>query len=230
MSPTDEGFATRLELPSEVFASKDEEPIGLLNRSIEARGPRPDLDEDIIDVLEALEASEEEDILADDFVVVANQGASDQDGTCGSEDSCLTEEEFGSDNCSSYEESDDDFDRCTMGTNFSMSSSALFRNKELQLLDERFDKVMEEYDDSDIGSLEGDDGAREGTVDLEALDDFISADLRKSVNAAASLNPLNDGAAREYALIRDSAESDEEISVSESDKSDGWDCESILSM
>jgi protein LTV1 len=42
-------------------------------------------------------------------------------------------------------------------TNFSMTSSALFRNKHLTLLDEQFDKVLEDYDDENLGELDGDD-------------------------------------------------------------------------
>jgi len=38
-----------------------------------------------------------------------------------------------------------------------MTSSVLARTKELQMLDERFDRVLEDYDDEEIGELEQDD-------------------------------------------------------------------------
>jgi len=49
---------------------------------------------------------------------------------------------------------DDHFETKSHFTNYSMTSSILSRTKELQFLDERFDKVMEGYDDEEIGELE----------------------------------------------------------------------------
>ena len=48
----------------------------------------------------------------------------------------------------------DHFETKSRFTNYSMTSSILSRTKELQFLDERFDKVMEGYDDEEIGELE----------------------------------------------------------------------------
>ncbi|KAG0257731.1 hypothetical protein DFQ27_004958 [Actinomortierella ambigua] len=81
-----------------------------------------------------------------------------------------------------YGESDDDFedDRASKtskrrvggasASTFSMSSSAMFRNENLTLLDERFDKIEREYEDSD----EDEDEDDPDLVDQELRKDFDS--------------------------------------------------------
>uniref|UniRef100_A0A060TBX1 ARAD1D35354p n=1 Tax=Blastobotrys adeninivorans TaxID=409370 RepID=A0A060TBX1_BLAAD len=59
-------------------------------------------------------------------------------------------------------------------TGLSMSSSALFRNDGLSLLDDRFDKIEEEYEDTIPEEPEGDFNMAEERQDFEAaLDDFL---------------------------------------------------------
>ncbi|KAJ3092144.1 Protein ltv1 [Quaeritorhiza haematococci] len=48
-------------------------------------------------------------------------------------------------------------DRRTATTTYSMTSSAMFRNSQLTLLDDRFDRILEEYTDDEIGELDPED-------------------------------------------------------------------------
>merc|ERR1719493_12372 len=45
----------------------------------------------------------------------------------------------------------------TKFTNYSMSSSVIRRNNQLSLLDDKFDKFMDQYDDADEGALDGEE-------------------------------------------------------------------------
>lgn len=68
----------------------------------------------------------------------------------------------------------DEFDAQSRGTGFSMSSSAMHRNTQLRLLDDRFEKIEEEYADDDDESdyISGEE--REERADFDAiLDDFL---------------------------------------------------------
>ncbi|KAG0236823.1 hypothetical protein BGW42_002691 [Actinomortierella wolfii] len=85
-----------------------------------------------------------------------------------------------------YGVSDDDFedDRTSKtskrrvgsatASSFSMSSSSMFRNENLTLLDERFDKIEKEYEDSDEDEDEPDLVDQELRKDFDAImDDFL---------------------------------------------------------
>lgn len=50
-------------------------------------------------------------------------------------------------------------------TSFSMSSSSIFRNEKLTLLDDQFDRIMEEYSDGEIGELDPNDEEVQGRYD-----------------------------------------------------------------
>jgi len=63
------------------------------------------------------------------------------------------------------DDDDDDDDRRTGLTGFSMSSSAMFRNKHLTLLDDRFERVINQYDDDNIGELDPEAPTVRGNID-----------------------------------------------------------------
>lgn len=74
------------------------------------------------------------------------------------------------------------WDSRTMDTSYSaMSSSTMFRSDKLALLDDRFDQILEEYSDDEIGELDADDPSVRGDnlvskVRLESmLDNFLEA-------------------------------------------------------
>lgn len=69
----------------------------------------------------------------------------------------------------------DDFDRQTKQTGFSVSSSAMHRNTQLRLLDDRFEKIEEEYaDDDDESEYDSNAEDLEERADFDAiLDEFL---------------------------------------------------------
>lgn len=68
----------------------------------------------------------------------------------------------------------DDFDRQTKQTGFSVSSSAMHRNTQLRLLDDRFEKIEEEYADDDDESEYDSNEEVEERADFDAiLDEFL---------------------------------------------------------
>ncbi|KAH6568993.1 hypothetical protein BASA50_000449 [Batrachochytrium salamandrivorans] len=90
-----------------------------------------------------------------------------------------TGEEFSDDSCSTDAtpkgpiRAGDNRARSRKGPNtdissYSMSSSSLFRNDKLTLLDDQFDKVLAEYSDDEIGELDPDDPEVKGVVDAMA--------------------------------------------------------------
>ncbi|KAJ3304723.1 hypothetical protein HDV03_002408 [Kappamyces sp. JEL0829] len=65
-------------------------------------------------------------------------------------------------------------------TAFSMTSSSMFRNEKLELLDDQFDHVLAEYSDDEIGELDGDDEQVLGEADAcdPALDEIYDGFLK----------------------------------------------------
>ena len=116
-------------------------------------------------------------------------------------------------------------------TNFSMSSSAMFRNANLTLLDNRFEKVLETYEEEDEDDLGQDlDSERINHI----LDEFLTS--TETIGRKQRVIPKRDTL---QDTLRDNLQnlqlrdedSSSEISV-ESIKEqirEEWDCESILS-
>ncbi|XP_068679814.1 protein LTV1 homolog [Montipora foliosa] len=232
-----------VQLPTEVFASRYEEPEGLLNLAAPTYGPRPDLDPDIVAALDdALDLDDPKNILEDDFVLKANE----EDGDYESEDDLIRSDDeddhfFPSDEASDSE-ADDEFSHFeeeetkSRFTNYSLTSSVLRRNEGLKLIDERFEKLMEEYDEDEIGALDHEE--LEGTMNpdserLHALaEEFIerqqnqnSAEINES---ESSVMHNTDGVVDEDNKDDSSDSLDEFIRIKEEPK-EKWDCESILS-
>ncbi|CEQ42896.1 SPOSA6832_04766, partial [Sporobolomyces salmonicolor] len=94
-----------------------------------------------------------------------------------------------------------------LGSSFSMSSSAMFRNEGLRTLDDRFDQIEKLYDESDDdswggGSDDDDDGEFHGPqrADLDAiLDDFLSRYEVIGGKMKPVLDPLDPATAAAFA-------------------------------
>jgi len=158
-----------VKLPSRAFASAQEEDVGMLNKAVLPRGPQPDWDPDIVQALdEDIDFDDPENFLDDDFVLKANAGL---DGDSKLSDGLFSEcrgvgEDDGewqtdsggyisSDSLLSDQE--DDFgseETRSRFTNYSMSSSVIRRTEGLKVLDDRFERIMEEYDEEEIGCIE----------------------------------------------------------------------------
>nr|CAG4635550.1 EOG090X08PQ [Artemia franciscana] len=158
----------RLKLPSSVFESDFQEDVGLLNKAAPQSGPRLDFDPDIVAGLDDdFDYENEENVLQDDFMKFANSDLnleeendninddewkdenSDEGTICDSEDA-------GSGRFSFDDEQDPFKDEETKSrfTSYSMTSSVLRRNDMLTLLDDRFEKIYEQYDDTEVGALD----------------------------------------------------------------------------
>ncbi|GAB0087753.1 hypothetical protein DMENIID0001_020970 [Sergentomyia squamirostris] len=157
-----------LQLPSSVFASTVEEEEGMLHKAAPVFGPQPHLDPDILAALDDdFDFDNPDNELDDDFMEMAQGEGSDDDEDFDEE---VEEEE---------EEDYDDFDENVSDigelrnfknrnrfesvetksrfTDYSISSSVMRRNEQLTLLDDRFEKFMENYDEAEIGALDCED-------------------------------------------------------------------------
>ncbi|CAG8606310.1 6831_t:CDS:10, partial [Diversispora eburnea] len=110
----------KIVLPEEVLPSKDEIPFDQLDFSSFPEGFQPDMDPRLRETLEALEDDEyvEDDI--DDYFEKLNNKEKDDD---------------------------DENDKRSRTTGYSLTSSIMFRNEKLRLLDDQFEKVEKEYID-----------------------------------------------------------------------------------
>ncbi|KDQ63030.1 hypothetical protein JAAARDRAFT_29021 [Jaapia argillacea MUCL 33604] len=134
---------------------------------------------------------------------------------------------------------------------FSMSSSSMYRNEHLTILDDRFDKIEKEYDDQEE---EDDDMLSDGESDeapqlLTSREDFESMMdefLDQYEILGGKMKPVLSGgdAAQKLDTLRRAMGQDERVRVANGDsddeadilmpldikdKQDRWDCETILS-
>lgn len=234
-----------IKLPSSVFASEVEEPEGLMKKKAQQRpGPRPDWDPDVVAALdEDFNFDDPSNVLEDNFMELAMGG---EDGP---EEDYFDEEdedgEYSDVDSNGAEMSDDggDEERDGLGplafdreetksrfTEYSMSSSVIRRNEQLTLLDDRFEKFFEQYDDPELGALDCED--IEGHVEIN--DDVLlqyAEEYRKERDEKYEV-AYDKQWDKERILKLQEVSSDEEEMVElevEDETQKKWDCESILS-
>uniref|UniRef100_A0A8C7P3G7 Protein LTV1 homolog n=1 Tax=Oncorhynchus mykiss TaxID=8022 RepID=A0A8C7P3G7_ONCMY len=165
-------------LPSSVFASEFEEEVGMLNKAAPISGPRLDMDPDIVAALdEDFDFDDPDNMLDDDFILKAN----DVNGTVGVgdddeewEDTEEEESDSEGDVASGDEDGEGrprefmfmDEETKTRFTEYSMTSSVMRRNEQLTLLDDRFEKFFEQFDEDEIGAL--DNAELEGHIEPDS--------------------------------------------------------------
>ncbi|XP_034826344.1 protein LTV1 homolog [Maniola hyperantus] len=236
-----EGTET-LQLPSSVFASEVEENVGLLNKAA-SQGLCLDLDPDVVAALdEDFDFDDPDNQLDDNFIEMAmaeggsdeeDYSDSDQDSMSGddSDKAFVSDDDDGSDmsqegrhKMPSWGDKDETKSRFSQ---YSMSSSVIRRNQGLSLLDNRFEKMFEEYDDTEVGAL-----------DLEEIEGFLPESHKRLLEAAEQFEESQ----RRYQLdkekeiarmerlqeIQEESEEDDLVTV-EVDNKEKWDCETILS-
>lgn len=241
--------APSIKLPSSVFATEFEEDVGLLNKAAPVSGPRLDFDPDIVAALDDdFDFDNPENVLEDDFVLQANkpkEGRSDAEDEDEWED--VEDDSDEKDSCSNDEDYDSDGPLSNDGVNghgreflfmqeetrsrfteYSMTSSVMRRNEQLTLLDDRFEKFFEQFDEDEIGAL--DNAELEGYINAdntrleEVLSDYYKEKAKNCVKLD-TLEPFEDTPANE-----DSDEEKEEIvALVVEEPKEKWDCESILS-
>lgn len=217
----------KLKLPSSVFASEFEEDEGLLRRGNQVRGPRPDWDPDIVEALDDdFDFENPDNQLDDDFITQAmvsgeedneesDVDSYDADYSDEDEDQLAPLRGFG------REETKSRF------TEYSMSSSVIRRNEQLTLLDDKFEKFYEQYDDLEVGALDAEE--IQGTIDSnnelllqfasEFSKDHKTIPYEKSYDIARLVKLQQEYESEPEDIV--------ELEVTESKKK--WDCESILS-
>ena len=121
-----------LKLPSSVFGSTVEEPVGLLYRAIPPVGPQPSWDPDIVaGIDDDFDFENPDNQLEDDFVVHASQSAEETNMLSDE----LSDSDMTTEFVDDYEETKSQF------TNYSLTSSVIRRNNQLTLLDDKFERV-----------------------------------------------------------------------------------------
>uniref|UniRef100_A0A8C0J4L1 Protein LTV1 homolog n=1 Tax=Chelonoidis abingdonii TaxID=106734 RepID=A0A8C0J4L1_CHEAB len=247
-------IAPAINLPSSVFASEFEEDVGLLNKAAPVSGPRLDFDPDIVAALDDdFDFNNPDNLLEDDFVLKANEpGKGDYmlhleyPGNDQWED---MDDDDGKDNNGSDEDYDSEGplsdvegvseemkeflfmqeETKSRFTAYSMTSSVMRRNEQLTLLDERFEKFFEQFDDDEIGAL--DNVELEGFIHTnssrlqEVLNDYYKEKAKDCVKPDA-LEPRKD---LDSPLNEKGEEEEEIITLVIEEPKDKWDCESILS-
>ncbi|KAL6598411.1 hypothetical protein LY90DRAFT_671392 [Neocallimastix californiae] len=261
------------QLPEEALPSKYEEEVGLMNRE----------DSDILtanpyvrEVLYSLDDPNAiDENMEDDFVLQLNaEPGSDEEefdmeaAMYGYEDEDEDDDDDEwaavrkfkkaqkSEKQDLYDFEDDEDERRTGLTGFSMSSSAMFRNKHLTLLDDRFERVINQYDDDNIGELDPEAPNVRGNIDDNDLpehydklfDEFLdSKDVlgKKVIEKFAGGVPSEQIAelreelkTKEFDILKYEEEQsnkkekvqmiERELSKNEKRERNNWDCETII--
>lgn len=226
--------SSTINLPSSVFASDFEEKVGLLNKAAPISGPRLDMDSDIVAALDDdFNYEDPDNILEDDFILQANRATdfladddewedTDEEPDFDSEGMFSEDEKEGRDFLFMEEETKSRF------TEHSMTSSVIRRNEQLTLLDDRFEKFYEQFDEDEIGAL--DNAELEGFIhpDSERLEDVIQDYFRQKQKESVRPDDLG---LKEVACVREEEDKDEEeletlVVTAPEEK---WDCETIIS-
>ncbi|KAI5089863.1 protein LTV1-like isoform X1, partial [Silurus meridionalis] len=243
--------AASISLPSSVFASEFEEEVGLLNKAAPISGPRLDMDPDIVAALdEDFDFDDPENILEDDFIIKANVLTS-RDGTAGDDDGDdgewedTDESETEDDGDRSYDsaggvsDEDGDTDRrqfmfmdCetkSRFTEYSLTSSVMRRNEQLTLLDDRFEKFYEQFDDDEIGAL--DNAELEGFIEPSStrLEEIITDYYKQKEKETQNPEQLGPPALPSVKEDEEDEEQEMETLVIEELPEEKWDCETIIS-
>uniref|UniRef100_A0A8B9Q5X5 Protein LTV1 homolog n=1 Tax=Apteryx owenii TaxID=8824 RepID=A0A8B9Q5X5_APTOW len=242
--------APSIKLPSSVFATEFEEDVGLLNKAAPVSGPRLDFDPDIVAALDDdFDFDNPENILEDDFVLQANEpkkggsDAEDEDEWEDVEDDGDEKDSYSDEDCDSEGPLSEDGVNGQMKeflfmqeetrsrfTEYSMTSSVMRRNEQLTLLDDRFEKFFEQFDEDEIGAL--DNVELEGYINTdntrlqEVLNDYYKEKAKNCVKLDA-LKPCED---LDSPVNEESKEEKEEtVALVIEESKEKWDCESVLS-
>ncbi|KAG4092435.1 hypothetical protein H8356DRAFT_1703364 [Neocallimastix lanati (nom. inval.)] len=261
------------QLPEEALPSKYEEEVGLMNREdsdILTANPYvrevlyslddpnaidENMEDDFVLQLNAEPGSDEEE-----FDMEAAMYGYDDEDEDDDDDEWAAVRKFKkaqkSEKQDLYDFEDDEDERRTGLTGFSMSSSAMFRNKHLTLLDDRFERVINQYDDDNIGELDPEAPNVRGNIDDNDLpehydklfDEFLdSKDVlgKKVIEKFAGGVPSEQIAelreelkTKEFDILKYEEEQsnkkekvqmiERELSKNEKRERNNWDCETII--
>lgn len=237
----DGGQSASIMIPTVVFASKEEEDIGMLHRAIPPTGPQVEWDPDVVAAMdEDFDFEDPENFIEDDFILKATD---EVDETMQDSDE-IDENYSGSEDAGSWM-SDIDKDEFageetrSRFTQYSMSSSVLPRTEHLSLLDDQFEKFYETYDDDkigDLGQVEIDGGvpvdniAQEDAIKmlLGIRDETTKSTDTPCLKTVPEENEHNEGV-DSGSSSDDSDDHDHMVKLTKEIPKENWDCESILS-
>lgn len=229
-----------INLPSSVFASEFEEEVGLLNKAAPVSGPRLDMDPDIVAALdEDFDFEDPENLLEDDFILRANEApaaAHDDDEWEDTDE----EDDFDSEGGVSGDEEEGegrgrreflfmDEETKSRFTEYSLTSSVMRRNEQLSLLDERFEKFFEQFDDDEIGAL--DNTELEGFIEPDSarLQEVINDYFRQKEKEYQRPDELGPRALPSLKEEQEQEEEQEMETLVVETPAEKWDCETIIS-
>ncbi|XP_011502756.1 PREDICTED: protein LTV1 homolog [Ceratosolen solmsi marchali] len=222
-----------INLPSSVFESNVQEKIGLLNKGIPVAGPQLDLDPDIVAALDDGLEFDPDDELEDNFVQLAN--LENHINKC-------HENDFESNTYNKVKAEIDHFsfdqykflDEETKSyfTEYSISSNVIRRNKELNFLDNKFEQMYVNYDENEIGDLDGDE--IEGYLELNSMvvlqcaEKYEKCQKKNIENITKLMQNQMKIFNNEYLSTNENEIYFEKFIANVQEKSK-WDCESIIS-
>jgi len=243
---TKPGKSSTIKLPDVVFASKEQEEVGLLNKAAPHKGPLLDWDPDIVETLD--------DEFKHETVYTLKDEDMEEDGDGNDLDTILNEAKLEREEDSDAEEDDDDdyedydsdealddvpsldggfsnfSDEETKSkfTTYSMSSSVIRRNDQLTLLDDKFDKFFDDYDEENVGGCELDElqGHKSENSDIMKLM-LVQHEKERELRR----QPHDESLRKEVVIDEADISSDNEkelIETEETHHHDNFDCESIL--
>lgn len=224
----------KISLPSSVFASEFEEDEGLLNKAAPYSGPRLDLNFEVLNAMEDdFDYENPENQLEDDFMEKAMGGDGDEDEE-NDYDSDSDENDFGDEEKDGLgplrnEHRFDNEETKSRFTEYSMSSSVIRRNEQLSLLDDRFEKFYENYDEPEIGALDCEE--IEGHIEFD--DNLLSQcmdEMKRPTNEIEYDRKWDEKRVKKIMEEESSEEEMVDVEVNVDDNEKKWDCESILSI
>ena len=224
-------------LPQVVFASKEEEKIGLLNKAAPIRGPLIDWDPDIVETLDDEFKHEQIFTLKDenfddsddlDFILeqAKVEGSDEEYEDYDSDQDWDSDEAY--DQVPDLESNFSDEETKSKFTQYSMSSSVIRRNAQLTTLDDKFEKFFDDYDEEEIGALEMEELEVGKSEESEQMKQMIREFEKQQ---AEKRQALDEKIRKEVILNAEDISDDEKqivIEVSEDENEDKFDCESIL--
>lgn len=237
-----------VKLPSEVFASNEEEHIGMLNKGVLPKGPQPEWDPDIVAALDdGVDFDDPDNFLDDNFIAFANaaENAGEYSRDIGSHNYADgNDEEFDTDSeasdiSSNNFFSDEDIDGFAKEetksrfTEYSMTSSVIRRTEGLKVLDDRFERIMEEYDEEEIGCIDHEEvqGALSANNDLinSVVDGFLDSTKTHTLEEVKGDDADENEKIIEAEESSDTEDEEKIFAQFKTEPKEKWDCESILS-
>jgi len=233
---------SNVKLPDVVFASKDQEEVGLLNKAAKSSGPLLDWDPEIVETLddefkhETVYTLKDEDMEEDDndefgLDAILNKAKLERDEDDESDDYSDYDSDEALDKVPSLDGGNfSDEETKSKFTAYSMSSSVIRRNNGLTNLDDQFDKFFDNYEEDEVGGCELDEleGVKSENSDIMKLmlaqhaKDRVKSEPH-DVSLRKDMMDVIDEAAIEKIF-----DQKELIEAEEVEPEDRFDCESIL--